>query len=88
MALYEGFKATTVWKAFILNSIIAALVILIAMIVKDNLDTYKDVDGRIVTRTSSFGGLTATLIITFLASLLAFTAMHFTFDFGQGMLVN
>ena len=85
MVLYEGFRATNVWKAFTLNSIVAALVIMIAMLMKQWLDTYQDEKGRSVTRVTSFKSVSLTLIATFLASFGAYTIMHFVFDFGGGM---
>jgi len=88
MALYEGFKATTIWKAFILNSIAAALIILIAMIVKDRFDTYKDNKGESITRTTNFKSISLTLLVTFSASMIAFTLMHFMFDYGGGQLID
>ena len=88
MALFEGFRATDVWKAFALNSIVAALVILIAMLIKDHLDVYKDKRGNKIDRITSFKSISLTLAGTFAASFLAFTVMHFTFDYGRGQLVG
>lgn len=43
--LIHHFRATNIWKAFVLNSIATTLVIFIAMTVKSSLDTYTDKDG-------------------------------------------
>jgi hypothetical protein len=88
MALYEGFRATNIWKAFTLNSIVAALVIFIALFVKGQFDTYKDEKGHTITHTTNFKSVSLTLIITFGASFLAFTVMHFLFDYGAGQLAG
>jgi len=88
MALFEGFRATNVWKAFTLNSIVAALVIFIAMYVKGKLDTYTDKKGHTVTRNTNATSIIVTLVSTFAASFLAFTFMHFIFDYGSGQLAD
>ena len=40
MPLIQNFKSTNVWNAFILNSIAAAIVIVIGISVKEHFDTY------------------------------------------------
>ena len=40
MPLINNFRATNIWKAFILNSIAAAIVIVIGVTVKAHYDTY------------------------------------------------
>lgn len=88
MALIKQFKATNVWKAFTLNSIVAALVIFIAMWVKGKLDKYTDKKGDNIDRTTTWQSIVVTLISTFAASFLAFTLMYFIFGYGGGQLVN
>lgn len=88
MALYEGFKATNIWNAFILNSIVAALVILFAMLIKDHFDVYTDAKGNTINRTTTTKSVIFTLAGTFLSSFLAFTFMHFVFDYGRGQLIT
>lgn len=44
--LIHHFRATNIWKAFVLNSIATTLVIFIAMTVKSSFDTYTDKDGN------------------------------------------
>ena len=82
MAVISNFRATSVWKAFILNSVIAAIVILIAMTMKSKLDTY---DGGKKPGTG-LKSVSITLVVTFLASFLTYTFMYFMFGFGGGML--
>lgn len=43
MPLISGFKSTNVWKAFILSSITSSLVIIIALTVKSNFDTFSSI---------------------------------------------
>lgn len=88
MALYEGFQATNVWKAFTLNSLAASLVILIAMLINNHTDMYKNKKGGDVSRTTSFKSVSLTLIGTFAASFLAFTTLHFVFGYGGGQLAK
>lgn len=88
MALFEGFRATNIWNAFILNSIVAALVIFIAMYVKGRLDTYTDKRGHAVIRSTNATSVAVTLVSTFMASFLAYTFMHFVFDYGAGQLAD
>jgi hypothetical protein len=87
MPLFEGFRSTNVWNAFVLNSLVAAIAIVIAIVVKGSLDTYKDEKGNEVKRISSIGNILATLLITFGASMLTYTFFHFTLDYGKGMLI-
>ena len=44
--LIHHFRATNIWKAFVLNSIATTLIIFIAMTVKSRFDTYTDKDGN------------------------------------------
>lgn len=88
MAIYNGFRSTNVWNAFILNSIVSALVILIALVVKGKLDTYTDKNGDNVIRSTSWKSVVITFVATFFASFTAFTLMHITLDYGGGQLVN
>lgn len=39
-------KSTTIWKAFILNSIVSTLVIVLAITIKDRMDKYSDKEGE------------------------------------------
>ena len=87
MPLIKHFKSTSIWKAFILNSISATLIIFVALTVKSQFDEYKDksdlsqVKVKITSKSIIF-----TLISTFLASMSAFTLMYLLFGFGSGML--
>lgn len=90
MPLIAGFRSTSVWKAFFLNSIASALVIFIAINVKSRFDKFtakKDPDREIV-RTTNWKSIVLTLIATFTASMIAFSTMYFVFGFGGGMLVS
>ena len=82
MPIIKGFQSTTVWKAFILNSIASTLVIFVAMLVKGRMDTYT---GGVEPHTTVSGTL-LTLVLTFITSFTAFTIMYFLFGFGKGML--
>ena len=45
MPIFSNFRATNVWKAFILNSILTSIVILVSITSKQYLDNYIDIDG-------------------------------------------
>ena len=89
MPIFRNFRATNVWKAFILNSILTSIVILVSITSKQYLDNYIDIDGnknKIVHKTN-FKSLIITLLVTFVISMLSYTIMYFTFGYGSGMLV-
>ena len=88
MPIIEGFRATTVWKAFILNSLASSIIILLAIVIKERFDTFHDKKGHVVTRTTSKVGLFVTFLITFLASFAAFSGLHFLVGYGGGMTVQ
>lgn len=88
MPIFSNFRATNVWKAFILNSILTSIVILVSITSKQYLDNYIDIDGdknKIVHKTN-FKSLIITLLVTFVISMISYTIMYFTFGYGSGML--
>lgn len=93
MPLISGFRSTNVWKAFILNSISSSLVIIIALSVKSNFDTFsnnKDISKYTndVKQQTNFKSIMLTIIATFISSMIAYSIMYFLFGYGGGMLVN
>jgi|APSaa5957512535_1039671.scaffolds.fasta_scaffold540326_1 hypothetical protein len=93
MPLVKNFQSTTIWKAFILNSITAALVIVIGVTVKDYFDTYtidkfSSANKNVIQRSTNFLSISMTILLTFLTSMLSFTIMYLLFGFGSGMLSN
>ena len=90
MPLIKHFKSTNVWNAFILNSIAAAIVIVISISVKDHFDTYivDNNDSNKITRKTNFTSISLTVLCTFLTSFLAYTIMYFIFGFGGGMITS
>ena len=86
--LIHHFTASTIWKAFVLNSVAASLVILIALTTQKEFDRYNqkdDKDGKTSAGTSVMG-LIVTLLATFVASMVAYTTMYVLFGFGGGMI--
>jgi hypothetical protein len=81
MPLIE-FRATNIFNAFVLNSMVSALVIIIAM----TIHRYMDPNTSIETNTTEWKGVVVTLIFTFISSLAAYSLMYFLFGFGHGML--
>ena len=88
MPLISGFEATTIWKAFTLNSIASSLVIFVAMMIKSHFDTYVDQNNNQVIRSTNWKSVTATLLFTFLATFIAYTILYYIFGYGKGMLAT
>ena len=95
MPLIRNFQATDVWKAFILNSLLTSIIILVSITVKQSLDNYVFVDNNMdddqtdkVVRTSTSVSILFTLFVTFVASMIAYTIMYFIFGYGGGMVVQ
>jgi len=87
MVLVHHFNSTNLWKAFILNSILTSLLILIAIVVKKRIDLELDLDSDDSNQKQfNWYGVTVTLLITFGTSLLAYLIMYVVFGFGGGML--
>lgn len=94
--LIKGFKGTTIWKAFILNSIVSALVVVIAITVKSELDNWKitgtDYDSYDpnykAKRDTSFQSIMITTVVAFMASMITYVAMYYAVGFGGGMIVS
>ena len=95
--LIKGFKSTTIWKAFFLNSLVASLVIVIAISVKSYLDHWTvvnsgydpyDSDDYKAKRETNFKSIIVTVIVTFLASMITYIGMYYAVGFGGGMMVS
>ena len=81
--LISGMKATSVWKAFFLGSLIMALVSVGAIESRkwiENLGWFED-QHEIVKAVGAF-------IISFFTGVLAYLIMYFLFGYGEGMLVE
>lgn len=96
MPIIKNFRATNIWKAFILNSILTSVIILVSVTSKQYLDSYIIIDNneddkkgnnKIVHKTN-FKSLMISLLLTFTISMLSYTIMYFTFGYGSGMLVS
>jgi hypothetical protein len=94
MPLIKNFKATDVWRAFLLNSILSAIVIFIALTVKSNFDNYRLKKGQenknddTIDRTTNSESIILTLLFTFIASFASYTLMYWIFGFGGGMIAH
>jgi len=84
MSIFK-YHATNVWRAFLLNSIVSALTILIALIIKGKLDTYEDEKGHKIIHKTNAISIGLTLVIAFITSFMAYSLMHVLFGFGGGM---
>jgi len=96
--LVKGFKATNRTNAFILNSLRAALVIVLTITAKDYFDKYTtiikishtgdDDEHKIIIRQTSLKSLLISFLVAFTVSMLAFTILYIIFGFGGGLLTN
>lgn len=77
--LFNDLKATTIFKAFILNSIVSSLSIITALYVNKAFDRYYNHTGK---------NIIITMILTFITSFLTYTIMYFIFGYGQAMIVK
>lgn len=87
--LVRNFKSTTVWKAFLLNSIVASFTIVISLVVKTQIDVlieekYKEDE----LPSSTWQSVLATVAVAFSSAFFTYTLMYALFGFGGGMLVN
>jgi Na+/pantothenate symporter len=82
------FTATTVWKAFIMNSLVTTIAVVAAIIIRDLFVKHKDEKGKEVRQKMSGKVIGITFAITFGASLLAYTLLYFLFGFGQSLVVT
>ena len=81
--IINNFTASNIWKAFVLNSIAAALVILVAIVTKKEFDTSFITGDKTGV---NYIGTFFTLISTFVTSMVAFTLLYVVFGFGGGMI--
>lgn len=78
--LIPGFKATTFFKAFVLNALATALIAIIAISTKDALN--KDKEMHEATR-----GFVA-FLAAFISAFVTYVILYMLFHFGGGMLAN
>ena len=75
--IIPNFRSSDILNAFVLNSLSAALVILVALRTRDAFE--------LKTSTQSYITMFAT---TFITSLLTLTVMYITMGYGQGMVIK
>ena len=89
MPLIKNFRATDVWKAFILNSLLTSVIILVSITSKQYLDNFVEEDDANTTnkniRKTSLQNILISFVLTFIISMLSYTIMYYTFGFGGGM---
>jgi 1,4-dihydroxy-2-naphthoate octaprenyltransferase len=97
--LVKGFKATNRINAFILNSLRAALVIVLTITAKDYFDKYTttidvnhtaddDDEHSVVIRQTSVKSLLISFLVAFTVSMIAFSTLYVVFGFGGGLLTD
>ena len=85
MPLITHFKATSIWRAFFLNSLVGSFVIVLTITIKSSFDRHYNKDEKLYYKTS-IKSILFTFIISFLAYFMSFIFMHFLTGFGSGML--
>jgi fructose-specific phosphotransferase system IIC component len=85
--LVKGFKSSTIWKAFALNSIVAAVVITMAVVIKTSFD-HIEIDGKKIKSKTDWGSVALSFVVTVFACYITYTIMYITFGYGGGMLSN
>lgn len=78
--LVQNFKATTITKAFFLNSIATGAIAMIAVETRMQLDRHTDYSER--------NKVIINLVTTVVSALLTYWLMYLIFNFGGGMLTN
>tara|TARA_B100001094_G_scaffold333313_1_gene410605 strand:- start:7428 stop:7751 length:324 start_codon:yes stop_codon:yes gene_type:complete len=100
--LVKGFKATNRTNAFILNSLRAAVVIVLTIAAKDYFDKYVKIDVKhtdndgdgehddhtVIIRQTNIKSLLISFLVAFSVSMIAFTTLYVVFGFGGGLLTN
>ena len=93
MSIIKNFKSTNIWNAFILNSIVTTLIVVMALSVNEIFDKYvihienEYSQTHKIVRTNILLNLIITFIITFIISMITYSLMYLIFGFGGGMLV-
>lgn len=86
--LIKNFKAKTIFNAFILQSIVATIVIFMAVTLKAKYDKYTDVNGQEILNEITWRSVVFTLMFTFATAIFSYSIMFWLFGFGGGMLVK
>lgn len=92
MPLIRNFRATDVWKAFILNSLLTSVIILVSITSKQYLDNFIEDDytnetGKNIRKTS-LQNILISFLLTFIICMLSYTIMYYIFGFGGGMITT
>ena len=95
--VFHHFKSSSIGKAFVLNAIAGSLIIVIALVTKSVYDKFFEDEHRNaknrgedydLSDSTDVISIIITLMTTFMASLIAYTALYVLFGFGGGMLTN
>jgi len=85
MPLFRQFRATSVHRAFVLNSLAVSLTVMTALLVEKALLRLEHGEEALPKLSAQY--VLVVLAATFAASLLSFYSLWIIFDFGGGMLV-
>ena len=86
MPLIKNFKANSIRNAFILNSMVASITIIVALVFKHEYDQItKKQDEK---TNINIAQITFLLLITFVTSMITYTLFYLIFGFGGGMLIT
>ena len=79
MPLFDKFRSSTIFNAFVLNSIASTMAIVVSALVQKYISEGFSGAG-------SFVGFILNLAMTFITYMIGYGAMYFLFGFGSGML--
>ena len=83
MPFFKNFKSTNFNNAFLLTSLLNAIIITISIFAKEKIE---DIESN-TKDTSSYKAYLISFFITFLATYGSLWIMHLLFGFGGGMLI-
>jgi len=92
LPLFTGLKATTYFKAFILNAMTAAIICVLAiefrLALEDEKNSYYGFWSNVYNekKITEAHKMMVTLLITFIVSIIVYHVMYFVFLFGGGQL--
>jgi hypothetical protein len=86
MPIIQGFRSTTICKAFVLNALATSIAITIALVIKTHFDTHLDQRGDRIKVYSNLKSIFVTFIVTFVATFFAYSILHWLFGYGGGQL--
>lgn len=87
MPIIADLKPTSLFRAFVLNGLATATIIVMAIYLQERYTRITH-EGQEIKKKTSWKGMLITFIITFLAAVLSYTLMYYTLGFGRTMVIE